>query len=68
MEAKEAVAQLLELLDQTDYRNLSAALRRVLDGERNAEALAEAHNLDGEDYIILCKVLEVVRGARGANG
>ncbi len=43
------------------WRNLSKALVAVLDGERDAEALVEAHGLDATDYLVLTKVLETVR-------
>lgn len=39
-----------------------AALRAILAGARDADALADAHNLDGEDYLIVCKTLEALAG------
>jgi hypothetical protein len=59
--AEEAVHRLLERLSQTDgWRSLAAALHQVLDGDRDAGALAEEPDLDGTDYLILSKVLEAL--------
>ncbi len=60
-EAKETVAGLLENFAQTDdWKNLAVVLGKVLSGERDAEKLADAYNLDVVDYLILVKVLEGV--------
>jgi len=50
----------LKQLTQTDYRFLAAALRDLLAGARDADALADKHNLDNEDYLIVCKTLEAI--------
>ena len=39
-----------------------AALRDLLAGARDADALADKHNLDREDYLIVCKTLEALAG------
>lgn len=48
------------------WRNLAAALDQVLDGARVAEALADAHDLDRLDYLILTKVLEAIAAPSAA--
>lgn len=59
--AEEAVHRLLERLSQTDgWRSLAAALHQVLDGDRDAGALAEEPDLDATDCLILSKVLEAL--------
>lgn len=60
--AREAVAELLDELAGAGWQNLVAALRGVLDGERDVDALADAHNLDRQDYLILTKVLATLTG------
>lgn len=52
----------LQRLDSTDYRFLAAALRDLLAGACDADALADQHNLDGEDYLIVLKTLEMAAG------
>jgi tetratricopeptide (TPR) repeat protein len=62
-QTQEAVQEFLQGLAQTaDWRNLAAALQEVMAGERDADALADGHNLDRADYLILLKVLEAVKG------
>ncbi len=44
VEAQQAVEQLCAQMEQTDWKNLAAAFRRILAGERDYEALAEGQN------------------------
>ena len=65
-QARAAVAELLGQLARTDdLCNLAAALRRVLEGARDAEALAEELALDCIDYLILHKALEALEAPPG---
>ncbi len=48
------------MVEMDSWMNLSAALDRVLSGERDAEALAVDHDLDGVDCLILTKILEAL--------
>ncbi|NJL27589.1 MAG: tetratricopeptide repeat protein [Thermoanaerobaculia bacterium] len=55
---------LARLAETDDWKNLAAALDRVLAGARDADALAEVHHLDRVDYLILTKVLEAIAAAQ----
>ena len=60
---------LLDQLAQTaDWRNLAAALRRVLAGARDADALADELDLDRTDYLILRKAVEAVEALAAPPG
>ena len=58
----------LELADALDknmesgWGNVVAVLRALVAGARDADALADAHHLEGIDYLIVRKVLEAVGG------
>jgi hypothetical protein len=45
---------------------VAAALRDVLAGARDADALADKHNLDGRSYLIVVKTLEALAGEEPA--
>ncbi len=60
--AREAAAELLDGLAQAGGQNFVAALRRVLDGARDPDALADAHNLNSLTYLILTKALAALAG------
>ena len=44
------------------WDHVVGALRAILDGARDAEALVDAHDLDREDYLIVLRALEAVEG------
>ena len=60
--AEKLEAVLQQLSETEDWSNLVTALRRVREGARDADALAEELGLDPEDYLILTKVLAAVEG------
>jgi len=47
--------------EEHGWGNVVAALRAILGGARDAEALADAHNLDRKDYLIVIQVLEAIQ-------
>ncbi len=58
-EARQQVEELCTKLAETkDWKNLSAAIRRILAGERDHDALADSLNLDREDALVVRRILE----------
>ncbi len=47
-----------EIAKIDDWKNLAKTLEMVLEGERDADKLADEYQLDGTDYLILKKVVE----------
>ncbi len=65
-EADEEMHQLLHeqvlapMAESDEGKNLAAALKRVLSGERDAAALDDAHDLSAIQYLLLTKILEAL--------
>ena len=60
--AEELEAALRTLSEEHGWGDLVAAMGRVREGARDADALAEEQELDRQDYLILTKVLAAVEG------